>query len=149
MRPEEEWLLALCDPEGPKSPLPGRRLNGTDISSLCLLANMHGVLPAVLRQVELLLCDAPAQLLADANTGSEVLALVAQARNRLAQRFAMAMFLARRLQRLPRTAAEGVDAIVLKGEDFAARLYAQSALRTFGDIDLLVRESDWEAVMQP
>ncbi len=147
MKAEEEWLLALSDPEGPKSQLPGRRLDGPDIPSLCLLANMHGVLPAVLRQIERLLCDNPAELLANASAAPEVLAVAGQARNRLAQRSAMAMFLGAEAQRLVgEFAAAGADAVVLKGADFAARLYAQPALRTFGDIDLLVRESDWDAV---
>ena len=45
--------------------LPVRRLNATGFTSLCLLANRHGVLPAVLRQIECLLRDEPAKLLAD------------------------------------------------------------------------------------
>ena len=147
MKPEEEWLLVLADPEGPRSPLPGRRLNVPGVASLCLLANMHGVLPAVLWQVERLLRDEPAKLLADTKTVSEVSQAMGQVKNRLAQRSAMAMFLGAEAQRLVgEFAAAGAEGIVLKGADFAARLYAHSALRTFGDIDLLVRMSDWEAV---
>jgi hypothetical protein len=147
MKPEEKWLLALADPEGPRSPLPGRRLNMPGVASLCLLANMHGVLPAVLQQVERLLRDEPAKLLADIKTVSEVSQAIGQVKNRLAQRSAMAMFLGAESQRLVgELAAAGAEGIVLKGADFAARLYAQSALRTFGDIDLLVRMSDWKAV---
>ena len=147
MKPEEEWLLALADPEGPRSPMPVRRLNGAGVASLCLLANRHGVLPAVLRQIECLLRDEPAKLLADAKTVSEVSQALEQVKNRLAQRSAMAMFLGAEAQRLAgEFAAAGAKAIVLKGADFAARLYARSALRTFGDVDLLVRMSDWEAV---
>jgi len=147
MKPEEEWLLALADPEGPPSPLPGRRLNMPGVASLCLLANMHGVLPAVLWQVERLLRDEPAKLLADAKMVSEVSQAMGQVKNRLAQRSAMAMFLGAEAQRLVgEFAAAGADAIVLKGADFAVRLYAHSALRTYGDIDLLVRMSDEQAV---
>ena len=65
MKPEEEWLLVLADPEGPRSPLPGHRLDAPGVASLCLLANRHGVLPAVRREVERLLRHEPAQLLAD------------------------------------------------------------------------------------
>jgi hypothetical protein len=117
------------------------------VASLCLLANRHGVLPAVLRQVERLLRDEPAKLLADAKAVSEVSQAMGQVKNRLAQRSAMAMFLGAEAQRLVgEFAAAGAETIVLKGADFAARLYAHSALRTFGDVDLLVRMSDWEAV---
>ena len=147
MRPEEEWLLALADPEGPRSPLPGRRLNVPGVASLCLLANMHGVLPAALRQIERLLRDEPVKLLADAKTVSEVSQVLGQVKNRLAQRSAMAMFLGAEAQRLAgEFAAAGAEAIVLKGADFAVRLYAHSAMRTYGDIDLLVRMSDEQAV---
>ena len=147
MKLEEEWLLALADPEGPRSPLPGRRLNVPGVMSLCLLANRHGVLPAVLGQVERLLREEPAKLLADVKTVSEVLQTMVQVKNRLAQRSAMAMFLGTESQRLVgEVTAAGAEAIVLKGVDFAIRLYAHPALRTFGDVDLLVRMSDWEAV---
>jgi hypothetical protein len=147
MKPEEEWLLAVADPEGPRSPWPGRRLKAAGVASLCLLANQHGVLPAVLRQVEQLLRDEPAKLLADVKTVSEASPAIEQAKHRLAQRSAIAMFLRVEAQRLvDELAAAGAGAIVLKGAEFAVRLYAQSALRTFGDIDLLVRLRDWEAV---
>jgi hypothetical protein len=147
MRPEEEWLLALADPEGARGFLPGRRLNVPGVVSLCLLANRHGVLPAVLRQVECLLRDEPAKLLADARAVSEVSQAMGQVKSRLAQRSAIAMFLGAEAQRLVgEFAAAGAETIVLKGVDFAVRLYAHSALRTFGDIDLLVRMGDWKAV---
>jgi hypothetical protein len=147
MKPEEEWLLILADPEGPRRPLPGRRLNVPEAASLCLRANMHGVLPAVMRQVERLLRDEPAKLLADVKAVSEVSQTLGQVKDRLAQRSAMAMFLGTESQRLVgELAAAGAEAIVLKGVDFAIRLYRHSALRTFGDVDLLVRMSDWDAV---
>jgi Uncharacterised nucleotidyltransferase len=147
MRPDEEWLLVLADPEGVRVPLPGRRLDALGIASLCLLANMHGVLPAVLQQVERLLRDEPAKLLLDKKTVSEVSQAMGQVNDRLAQRSAMAMFLGAEAQRLvDKLAAAGVETIVLKGADFAVRLYEHSASRTFGDVDLLVRKSDWRTV---
>ncbi len=147
MKPEEKWLLALADPEGARGQLPGRRLTVPGVASLCLLANMHGVLPAVLWQIERLLRDAPAKLLADKKMVSEVSQALGQVKNRLAQRSAMAMFLGAEAQRLVgEFAAAGAEAIVLKGADFAVRLYAHPAMRTFGDIDLLVRMSDEQAV---
>jgi Uncharacterised nucleotidyltransferase len=147
MKPDEEWVLALADPEGSRSKLPGCRLDAPGVASLCLRANMHGVLPAVLRQVERLLRDEPAKLLADTKTVSEVSRDIELVKNRLAQRSAMAMFLGAEAHRLVgELAVTGAEAIVLKGADFAARLYAHPALRTFGDVDLLVRMGDWKAV---
>jgi len=147
MKPEEQWLLVLADPEGPRIPLPVHRLNVAGVASLCLLANRHAVLPAVLQQIEYLLREEPAKLLANATTVSEALGAMGPAKNRQAQRSAMAMFLGAETRRLAgEFAAAGAETLVLKGEDFAARLYARSALRTFGDIDLLIRMSDWKAV---
>ena len=143
----EHWLLALADPEGPRIPLPGRRLDSPGVVSLCLLANMHGILPGVLRQVDRLLRDEPSSLLADATVAPKTLQAIEPARQRLQQRSAMAMFLGAEAQRLAgELASAGAEAIVLKGADFAARLYPQRGLRTFGDVDLLVRASDWERV---
>jgi hypothetical protein len=147
MKPEEQWLLVLADPEGPRSPLPVRLLDVSGVASLCLLANGHAVLPAVLQRIESLLRDEPAKLLADIKMVSEALQAIGPAKHRLAQRSAMAMFLGAETRRLAgELAAAGVETLVLKGADFAARLYARSALRTFGDIDLLIRRSDWKAV---
>jgi hypothetical protein len=147
MKPEEEWLLVLADPEGPRSPLPGHRLDAPGVASLCLLANRHGVLPAVRREVERLLRHEPGQLLADRKSVSDALQAVGAVNDRLAQRSAMAMFLGAEARRLAgKLAGAGAEAIVLKGVDFASRLYAQPALRLFGDIDLLVRASDWKRV---
>jgi hypothetical protein len=147
MKPEEEWLLATADPEKPQSPLPGRRLVAAGVASLCQLASWHGVLPTVLRQVERLLRNEPAALLTDARAAPEVLRAIGHINNRLAQRSAIALFLGAETQRLIGELAEaGVEAIVLKGPDFASRLYAQPALRFFGDIDLLVRAGDWKQV---
>ena len=144
---EEAWLLALADPEKPDRPLPTRRLEAKGVASLCLLANMHGVLPAVLQRVGRLLCDEPAKLLANAGAVSEAQPIIGTVRERLAERSAMAMFLGAESQRLiGELAAGGAEAIELKGADFAARLYAPPALRTFGDIDLFVRTDDWNAV---
>jgi hypothetical protein len=86
-------------------------------------------------------------LLADVKAVSEVSQTLGQVKDRLAQRSAMAMFLGAEAQRLVGVfAAAGAEAIVLKGVDFAVRLYAHSAMRTYGDIDLLVRMSDEQTV---
>jgi hypothetical protein len=72
---------------------------------------------------------------------------MAPLKNRLAQRAAMSMFLSVEAKRIVgELAAANVDAIILKGIDFATRIYARPGLRTFGDMDLLIRPNDWELV---
>ena len=128
----ECWLLALADPEKPAGVLPSDRLGAPDVPLLCVLAEQHGVLPAALRRVEELLRTKPERLLADARLGAEALAAIDPMRRRLAQRSAMAMFLGAEAHKLTgELASAGAEAIVLKGADFAARLYSQRGRRGF------------------
>jgi hypothetical protein len=147
MQPLEHWLLALADPKPTPVEQPGVRLAGRDILPLCLSAEWHGVLPQVAGRIERLLAENPEQLLADATAGPTILAELEPVRRRVAERSAMAMFLGAEAGRLMREASDaGAEIIVLKGSDFAARLYPQPALRSFVDIDLLTRKKDWECV---
>jgi hypothetical protein len=147
MTPVERWLLALADPEKPADVLPPDRLDVTDAPVLCVLAELHGVLPAVLQHVEDMLRSRPGCLLADEALGPDALKAIDPMRRRLAERSAMVLFLAAEAHRLnDELAAAGAEVIVLKGLDFAARLYPQRWMRTFGDMDLLVRRDDWGRV---
>jgi hypothetical protein len=47
-----------------------------------------------------------------------------------------------------RFAHHGIDVRVLKGPAIARVVYAEPELRTFGDIDLLVRGTDWDAAAE-
>jgi len=147
MQSAEHWLLALADPESSQMAPSGRRLDRRGMASLCLLAEWHGVLPRVASQIERLLAENPGQLLEDARAVSNILTELDAVRRRVAERSAMAMFLGAETRKmLNELGGQGAQAIVLKGMDFAARLYPQPALRPFMDIDLLTRENDWECV---
>lgn len=143
----ERWLLALADAERAPDDLPPQRLELPEIISLCALADFHGVLPAVFRAVERLLRSEPDSFLAEGGQVSEVAAALDPVRRRLTERSAIALFLGAESRKiLARLRAAGVDAVALKGADFAARLYTPPALRSFIDVDLLVRDRDWERV---
>jgi hypothetical protein len=147
MQPLEHWLLALADPKPTPVDQPGVRLASRNILPLCLSAEWHGVLPQVSSRIERLLAENPGQLLADATAGPTILAELEPVRRRVAERSAMAMFLGAEARKLlTELSGQGVKVIVLKGMDFAARLYPQPALRPFVDIDLLVQEADWKTV---
>jgi hypothetical protein len=147
MKPEETWLLALADSEGPCNPLPSARLEAKGVADLCELAHAHGVLPAVLREVERLLKEQPALLLARPTAANELHSTLNLSRECSAKRAAMAMFLGAEARRLAdELAVNGAQVIVLKGTDFATRLYSKPGLRFFGDVDLLVRGEDWDRV---
>jgi hypothetical protein len=129
------WLPALADPAGPRSPLPLTPLRPRDLPPLADLADVHGVLPAVVANLKAagVLVSAP---------GAEVDAMLTSAARRLAHRTGLALMLRMQAEEIAGTMAqEAVAAVLLKGPDFAARLYPRPALRLFADIDLLVAES--------
>jgi Uncharacterised nucleotidyltransferase len=145
----ERWLLAFADPEDSRRDLPGERLTAPDAAQLCLLAEMHGVLPAVLARMDDLLRGNPGRILNDPREGPAVFAAIDPTRTRLAQRAAMALFLTAETRRLmAELSTAGISALPLKGSDFASRLYRTPALRPFGDVDLLVRRGDGERVSE-
>ena len=146
MTPVETWLLALADSERSSAPLPGVCLEPEGVTALCELAHAHGVLPAVLREVERLLQEQPDALLVRTAV-CDFHATLNLSHECSAKRAAMSMFLGAEARRLTgELAATGAQAIMLKGADFAARLYAKPALRFFGDMDLLICREDWEPV---
>jgi len=143
MPPEESWLLALADPDGTPNSLPGIRLELSQVARLCELAHAHGVLPAVLEQLDHLVKEQPGRLLASGDFANDLDSILKVARECHNKRAAMCLFFVAETRRLMRElSAGGVQVIALKGADFAARLYSRPALRLFGDIDLLIRRED-------
>jgi hypothetical protein len=105
------------------------------------------VLPATLKRLERLLNCEPEKLLSTPNLNSEVTAAISPMRKRLAERSAIALFLSAESRKIPaELRAAGAEAVLLKGADFAARLYNPPSLRSFIDVDLLVRAADWDCV---
>ena len=123
----EPWLPALSDPAGPGE-APPRLPRDADWPLLFAEADRHGVLPAVVRNC---LCRA------DLARGAE--AALIEVQEPLIRRTAFALVLRGQLARIARRFAEGgVPFIVLKGPQFADRLYPDPALRPFTDLDLLL-----------
>lgn len=145
----ESWLLALADPLGPRGVLPEHPLRRGQPAQLIQSADDHGVLPAVVANLKKTIAQwgqdrilsAPArgkpqpegQLPCD-----EISAALADANQRLLGRTAFTLMLRRQWQTLAVPLAErGIPAMVIKGPDFADRLYSHAGLRPFRDIDLL------------
>ncbi|MBU4315969.1 MAG: nucleotidyltransferase family protein [Proteobacteria bacterium] len=147
LSPEESWLVLLADPKGLNQPLPSSRLEARGLIPLCNLAYQHGVLPVVLTHLDAMLHSDPGSILVSASDAPKALDIMIPVRNRVKERIALNLFLtveARRLQR--ELAIEGAEALLLKGADFAHRLYSTSTFRAFVDIDLLIRPEDWSIV---
>jgi putative nucleotidyltransferase-like protein len=119
------WLVHCADPLCRQSPPLGRALSPSQARQLVAQAEMHGVLPAVLRNFP------PFQ--GEAAFGDVKAYALARQRPLLAY----SLMLRAQLEALL-PAIAGLPVIVVKGPIFARRLYPAPYLRTFTDIDLLV-----------
>jgi hypothetical protein len=147
MTAPEQWLMTLADPKFQADHLPRQKLKAAEVAPLCVLSEMHGVLPATLERLDWMLRNKPELLLSAPGLNLEILASLQPMQKRLTERAAIALFLGAESRRIQlELRATGVEAMLLKGLDFAGRLYAPPALRSFNDIDVLVRASEWEGV---
>jgi hypothetical protein len=147
MTAPEQWLMTLADPKFQADNLPRQKLKAAEVAPLCVLSEMHGVLPATLQRLDCMLRNKPELLLSAPGLNLEILAALQPMQKRLTERSAIALFLGAESRRIQlELRATGVEAILLKGIDFAGRLYAPPALRSFNDIDVLVRASQWDGV---
>jgi len=117
----EAWLLRLALPDTVTAPnLPP--LSDTDFLRLGELARQHGVLPAVVM-----------------NAARFTSHNVAKLQESLLAPAALAITLRLRLAPILRMLQErNVPGVVLRGPNFADRLYPQPGLRLFTDLDILV-----------
>jgi hypothetical protein len=146
------WLLALSDPAGlrpgeagPRAALPDGRLRATAFATLCGLADRHGVLPSFLANLKRVTAEGgPDRIVqsAGAAAADATARAMADAERRLVRQTGLAMLLRDQAAELVAALAEsGVPALVLKGTDFADRLYPRPGLRLFRDVDILISES--------
>jgi hypothetical protein len=135
----QSWLVALADPAGPPKSIPPQPLPAADLPTLLTLAERHGVLPALVANYK----DAvnrfgPARVVSPASA-AEAAAPLADAEGRLAHRTGITMLLRHQAgEILEALARASVPAVILKGTEFADRLYPRPALRLFSDVDLLI-----------
>ena len=134
--PTHNLLLALADPRGPAETA-GPAPSAAKLRWLLELADRHGVLAIVMENFK--------QLAARQNGQSQSYQPEPAAWNWALEKMRLrtGLSLALRLQARELTAkmrAAGLPVVVLKGSDFADRLYAHPSLRPFTDVDLLIPE---------
>lgn len=150
------WLVVLADPAGPAESagpagrLPRRPLTADQLPSLWRLADRHGVLASVAANFRKLAERSrpgwPARLgggLSDHDLPDHMHdgldAALAPARRLLLAHAAKSLLIRSQAVELATAlAAAGVPATILKGVDFADRLYPVPAWRNFSDVDVLV-----------
>jgi hypothetical protein len=142
-RPIESWLTILADPLGVNRAAPDGLL-AEEWRSLFEMADAHGVLPTVVQGLKSRLRQTDAsRLLISSQQRCEPSILfdqlLATSLTRMRQLAAFTSLLRIRSDEVQLALGRaGVPAMVIKGADFAYRLYPRSCLRPFRDIDLLV-----------
>src|SRR5690349_7051483 len=102
MRTVEAWLWALCMPDGVAAAgsLPRRRLLPGEWGELCRQADLHGVLPAVERNVRGLLATRGAEIAATTEERRSCETVLEAASRRGAERAAITAALRNRGERI-------------------------------------------------
>lgn len=130
---EREWAaLCACVSTWRKQARLSQSLLGVDWPRLLLLAEEHGVL---------------GQLAACLHNGSSAPVVPSDIQQSLLERRRAQNFLTLRLNAalfrlLELFAAKGISALVIKGPVLATRAYSDPSVRSYGDLDLLVRQRD-------
>jgi len=138
------WLLALADPDGPSELLPPKPLTQAQADDLWRLADRHGVLPAVVANtVKVSKANSFRRVLPppprQPSGQNELDVSLADPRETILAKTALTLAVRSQGDQITKAFhRESLPACIIKGMDFADRLYANPALRNFGDIDLLV-----------
>lgn len=144
----DAWLARLSDPAGlnghwPAVPLPAD--DGRAIDALLHEAVRHNVHLAVYSNLLRLLRDDPAALLSGAGRQTAAAALTDRVRAARSGIIAPTMQVAA-VARAIRQDLAGFPAVIVKGIDFAENAYGGVHLRSFGDVDILVRADAADAL---
>lgn len=139
--PVHAWLLRLCDPEGAAG-IPTTRLDPAGMTRLLTLAGEHAVSGAVLASIGRITALAGRDRIVrggPAAAGATVDVALAASRDRWFGLNVQSLLLRQRTSRIVAAlAAADVPTGIIKGEDFADRLYPAAGLRPFRDVDLMV-----------
>jgi len=119
-----QWLVHCADPLGPLTAAPQRPPSPREAQDLVVQADMHGVLPGLLRRFTYF----SDETFAEAKTE-------AVGRHRSALAFSLML---RTHADAIVAAAKGLPVMVVKGPAFSRALYPEPGLRTFTDLDLLI-----------
>ena len=142
--PQQSWLLALADPTGLREALPEKRLTLRSLTACCGLADRHGVLPAFLANLgQATAAHGASRIVRGVAAGLDgrLANALAPMEKRLVQRTALSMMLRQQAREaVSALLGAAVPVVVLKGADFADRLYPRAVLRPFTDVDLMIPE---------
>jgi Uncharacterised nucleotidyltransferase len=143
------WLAYFADPARPGRGRPARVLGADEVTELIDQAAGHGVLPAVVANLRAAQASGQADRVVAAGAEPALVQALAGAEQTLVAMVGLTMmitFHGRRIEKALRN--RGLRVMLVKGAMFADRIYPKPALRTFGDVDLLVHPEDMAAARE-
>jgi hypothetical protein len=127
----ESWLLAACDPQASGLPPQNQIAAGTLVATL-EAAQGHGVLGSALQSFKAW------SVAPDVDCSNALKTFADRHRKDIGRTLALRQLAEQVVQSLT---ADNVGCTILKGQDFASRLYPTPVLRPFRDVDILVPRS--------
>jgi hypothetical protein len=133
------WLLAIANPLNASATRTSRPA-ALEIAPILHAAELHGVLPAALRALRWPIDPHAASPIAGSETEVEnAKRAVAAAKTRQIHQAGFELLLRHHGEKIIGALhAAGITAAIVKGPIFARRLYAEPAMRSFTDIDILL-----------
>lgn len=139
------WLIALADPMA-RAPLPAHLLSSRDLPKMLEAASVHGVLPAVTRNLR---SYAQSKAVGLPSAQDIETALGAALSQNVQKQAALEQALTEQSERIAAAfSGAGIVFAMVKGDRFARRLYPNPQDRPFGDIDILIPVNDLERSRQ-
>jgi len=140
------WLAFFADPVRPGRARPPHHLAAEDVAILLDQAAQNGVLPAVVANLRAAQAAGEADRVVAENAGPVLAAALVGAERTLVSMVGLSMMITAQGRRIEKALRDrGLRVMLVKGALFADRIYPKPALRTFGDVDLLVHPDDMAA----
>lgn len=131
------WLVEAVDPSRPSAP-PSVPFPAVELEALLRAAELHGVLPLVMRALRLS-GEVEALRRQGSQTAATAVAAIDGVRTRQIHQAGMELLLRHHGATVLKNLHDaGLPAAIVKGPTFARRLYSEPALRSFTDIDILI-----------
>ncbi len=139
-RVANKWLIILSCPECSSTNFPLKKLTRYQLDELVESANWHGVLPSVIKNLNKFSEDFSAGRIVDCREHSKVFSeIMCKMMSNFRKRAAIQMLLGFQARQIGEEFKKRkIPYMVIKGTQFAKRLYESDSLRLSSDVDILV-----------
>lgn len=136
----DKWLLALAKPGYSSTNLPSKKLKPYQLNELIESADWHSVLPCVVNNIHKAIEDSSEYRIVHCKEPSNVLRVtMSKALSNLRKRTTLNMLLSIQEKQITEEfKRREIPYMIIKGTQFATRLYEIDSMRLSGDVDILV-----------